>query len=52
MRLFPSTLLILTPLTAMADVGNHVHPHGMEYGWILAAALGLGAGFVLARWRK
>lgn len=40
---------------ALAHEGMHHHPHGIEYGWIVAALIGFGAGLVamvLARWRK
>ena len=46
--LFPA-LLIATP--ALADEGLHHHPHGVEYGWIIAAALCGVGGYVLARVR-
>ena len=52
MRLMPALTVLLLPSVAVANIGSHVHPHGIEYGWIVAAAIGLGAGYVLARWRK
>ncbi len=36
---------------AFADAGLHHHPHGVDYGWIVAAALGIAGGYVLARIR-
>ena len=44
--LFPA-LLIASP--AMADPGLHHHPHGVEYGWIAVALLGVLGGLVIAR---
>ncbi len=52
MRALFVLLLTITPLASFAHDGGHLHPHGIEYGWIIAAALGLGAGYALARWRK
>ncbi len=42
----PALLLIATP--ALAHDGLHHHPHGIEYGWIIAAACGVVGGLVLA----
>ncbi|MFN7223864.1 MAG: hypothetical protein ACK4MS_07595 [Paracoccaceae bacterium] len=47
--LSPALLMIATP--ALADEGLHHHPHGIEYGWIVAAACGVVGGYVLARLR-
>jgi hypothetical protein len=52
MRRMLTLVLMLMPLTATADVGNHLHPHGISYGWVIAGAIGLAAGWVVARMRK
>jgi hypothetical protein len=52
MRLISGLAALVLPATAFAHDGSHFHPHGIEYGWIVAAAIGLGAGYVLARWRR
>jgi hypothetical protein len=52
MRLAACLILTALPVTAFAHDGSHFHPHGIEYGWIIAAAIGLGVGYVLARMRK
>lgn len=46
--LFPA-LLMATPV--LADEGLHHHPHGIEYGWIIVAALCGVGGYALA-WIK
>ena len=49
--LFPA-LLMATP--ALADTGLHHHPHGIEFGWLVAALIGVAGavgGYVLARLR-
>ncbi len=46
--LFPA-LLIATPV--LAHDGQHHHPHGVEYGWIILAALCGVGGYVLAKVR-
>lgn len=51
MRTLFVVVLTCAPLTAVADGGGHFHPHAIEYGWVIWAALGVGAGFALARWR-
>jgi hypothetical protein len=48
-RILLPALLIGTP--ALAHDGLHHHPHGIEQGWVVAAAVALGAGLVLA-WRR
>ncbi|MDZ4134922.1 MAG: hypothetical protein U1D06_04910 [Paracoccaceae bacterium] len=40
--------IALFPTLAAADAGLHHHPHGIEYGWMIAAALGLLGGLALA----
>ncbi len=52
MRLIAFVPFLLMPMAASAHDNSHFHPHGIEYGWIIAAAIGLGAGCVLVRWRK
>jgi hypothetical protein len=52
MRLIASVPFLMLPIAAVAHDGSHFHPHGIEYGWIIAAAIGLGVGYVLARIRK
>ena len=49
-RILLPALLIGTP--ALAHEGLHHHPHGIEWGWVIAALVGLAAGLALARWRK
>ena len=34
---------------ALAHDGLHLHPHGIEYGWVIAALVGVAAGFALSR---
>jgi hypothetical protein len=49
-RLFlPALCCLATP--AMAHEGLHHHPHGIEYGWIIAAAVGVAGGLALAWFR-
>ncbi len=36
---------------ALAHDGLHHHPHGIDYGWIIAAAVGLTGGYALTWWR-
>lgn len=36
--------LATLPTAALAHEGLHHHPHGIEYGWIIAALLGFGGG--------
>ncbi len=52
MRLITALTFLMLPDAAIAHDGSHFHPHGIEYGWIIAAAIGVGAGYVLAQWRK
>lgn len=42
--------LLLLPPPALAHGGLHHHPHGIEFGWLAAAAIGAiaGGGAVLA----
>lgn len=47
--LFPALVLMAQP--ALAHEGLHHHPHGIEYGWIIAALAGFGGSWVLARIR-
>lgn len=44
--LFPVLMLMAVP--AMAHDGVHPHPHGIEYGWIVAALVGLAGGYALS----
>lgn len=46
-RLSAFLMVLATPV--MAHEGLHHHPHGIEYGWIVAGAVGVVGGFVLAR---
>ena len=43
--------LVFAAAPALAHEGLHHHPHGIEYGWIIAAACGVIGGLVLARFR-
>jgi hypothetical protein len=45
------SVLSLSALPALAHEGIHPHPHGIEYGWIIAALAGLVGGLALARLR-
>ncbi len=47
--LFPA--LILAGAPAFAHDGPHFHPHGIEFGWLAAAAVGLAALGALAWFR-
>lgn len=49
-RILSASLLLLSA-PAYAHDGLHHHPHGIEYGWIVAAACGIVGGLVLARLR-
>ena len=40
--------LTLFALPALAHDGFHPHPHGIEHGWVVAAFVGLAAGFGLS----
>jgi hypothetical protein len=54
LSLFLSMLVLGTLFvggSAFAHDGPHLHPHGIEYGWIIAAAAGLAVGYVVARIR-
>lgn len=44
-------VLLFVALPAFAHEGLHHHPHGIEWGWVIAAACGVGGGFALARFR-
>lgn len=35
----------LIPVCAFADDGFHHHPHGIDFGWIIACAVGICGGF-------
>ncbi|MFN4129545.1 MAG: hypothetical protein ACK4GC_06990 [Paracoccaceae bacterium] len=51
--LSPALLMLATPALAHEGLHHypHGHPHGIEYGWIVAAACGVVGGYVLARLR-
>ena len=40
--------LMLLPLPAFAHDGFHPHPHGIELGWVVAAAVGLAGGYAIS----
>ncbi len=43
------------PTEAFAHDGLHHHPHGIDYGWIIACAVGICGGYALSSvkgWRK
>ena len=46
-----SLALIFAADSALAHEGLHHHPHGIEHGWIIAAAFGVIGGILLARMR-
>ena len=39
-------LALILPVAALAHPGAHPHPHGVEYGWIIAALVGFAGGAV------
>lgn len=41
-------VLTFAALPAQAHDGFHAHPHGIEYGWIVAALVGLAGGLTIA----
>ncbi|NUB43611.1 hypothetical protein GEU84_004375 [Fertoebacter nigrum] len=43
--------LILLPLPALAHEGAHLHPHGIQYGWVIACAVCFIGGMAVARIR-
>lgn len=45
--LTPALLVMAAP--ALAHPGLHHHPHGIGWGWVVAALTGLGGARVLAR---
>lgn len=51
--MFRLALPVLCGLSApaLAHEGLHHHPHGIEYGWVIAAALGVVGGLALAWFR-
>ncbi len=48
-RILAASLTFATPV--MAHDGFHPHPHGIQYGWMIAAAIGLLGGLTLAKIR-
>lgn len=44
--------MTLLPVAALAHEGGHHHPHGIEFGWIIAAAVGVIGGLGLAAVRN
>ena len=40
--------LALIPSQAFAHDGFHHHPHGIDYGWIIACAVGICGGYALS----
>lgn len=47
-----SAALALFPQALLADEGLHHHPHGIDYGWIIACAIGVAGGLALAKVRR
>jgi hypothetical protein len=47
--LFPA--LILTASPALAHEGLHFHPHGIQFGWLIAALVGVVAGLSIMWFR-
>lgn len=43
-----ASILTFAALPAMAHDGFHPHPHGIEYGWVIAALVGLAGGLTIA----
>jgi hypothetical protein len=45
-----AALFLLLPLMARADGGAHLHPHGVELWWVVAAAvIGASGGWLAAK---
>jgi hypothetical protein len=49
-RILAPTLAV-TALPAFAHDGFHPHPHGIELGWVIAALVGVAAGYALSWYR-
>lgn len=49
-RIAAISLMLATP--AQANQGLHLHPHGIELGWIALGSVALIAGLVLALVRR
>ncbi len=47
MRSLAFFLFLTAP--AFADEGLHHHPHGVEFGWLVAAVAGVVGGLALSR---
>ncbi len=45
-------VFMMTSGPALAHDGFHHHPHGVDYGWMIAALVGLLGGIIMARVRK
>ncbi len=43
--------LLTLPGAAVAHEGMHLHPHGIQYGWIIACAVCFVGGVAFARVR-
>jgi hypothetical protein len=44
-------VLTTLALPAFAHDGFHPHPHGIQYGWIIAVIVAAAGGYALARLR-
>jgi hypothetical protein len=51
MRIVFGLMPVVFAGSLFAHDGVHHHPHGIEYGWIVAVACGVVGGLVLARIR-
>lgn len=47
--LFPALALMAAP--ALAHDGLHFHPHGIQFGWLAAAAVGVVGGLAISHFR-
>jgi hypothetical protein len=45
-------LFVIAASPALAHDGLHHHPHGIEFGWVMAALFGVAGGLFLARFKK
>ena len=45
------SVLLAIPTAALAHDGRHLHPHGIQYGWVIACAVCFIGGMAFARAR-
>jgi hypothetical protein len=44
-------LFVVSATPALAHQGLHLHPHGIEFGWLVAALIGAVGGSLISRFR-